>query len=133
MRQLYQATVTPITDYAASTWYGPGRLGVGKLVRHLERVQRLGAQAITGAFRIVALPTAEGEAYLIPVDLRLRAKVSKHLVRLYTLLADNLVVDCVKRFPKQGEVYPSPLRKTWDYYGSIIALERIAPIETIIP
>lgn len=100
---------------------------VGKLVRHLERVQHLGAQAITCAFHTVALLVAEGEACLATVDLRLRAKVSKHLTRLYTFPPDNPVTDCIKHFPNQPQVYPSPLRKTWDHYGDLIAPEIAAP------
>lgn len=53
----------------------------------------MGAQAVTGAVRTVALPVAEEEACLTPVDLRLRAKVSKHLVRLHTLPSVNQAID----------------------------------------
>jgi hypothetical protein len=30
MRQMYMAAVVPTTDYAASTWYAPSRIGVQK-------------------------------------------------------------------------------------------------------
>lgn len=36
-RQLYRSCVLPIVDYAASTWYGPGKQGTTKLVKTLEK------------------------------------------------------------------------------------------------
>ena len=39
----------PITDYAASAWYGPGKVGVVRLLNAFEKVQRLGARLITRA------------------------------------------------------------------------------------
>jgi hypothetical protein len=46
VRQLYNATVTSIRDYCASAWYGPEKWGTTSLPRNLERVQRIGAQAV---------------------------------------------------------------------------------------
>ena len=39
----------PIANYAASTWYGPGKVGVVRHVNALEKLQRLGARMITRA------------------------------------------------------------------------------------
>ena len=50
VRQLYTATVTAITDYAVSTWYRPQIKGIIKAKKDLDVIQRLGAQAIIGAF-----------------------------------------------------------------------------------
>lgn len=47
MRQLFRSCVLLITDFAASAWYGPGKVGAGRLVSSLEKVQRLGARMIT--------------------------------------------------------------------------------------
>ena len=55
MRQLYIAAVVPTTDYAASTWYAPSRIGVKRHVVALERVQRLAARLILRAFKSVAM------------------------------------------------------------------------------
>jgi hypothetical protein len=41
--------VLPIADYAASTWYGPGKVGVVRLVNALGKLQRLGARMINRA------------------------------------------------------------------------------------
>lgn len=51
-RQLFKSTVAPLVDYASVIW-SPG---VGKsTLKKLDQIQRIGAQAITGAFRTVAL------------------------------------------------------------------------------
>jgi len=62
VRQLYNATVTPIMDYCASAWYGPEKWGTLSLLRNMERVQRIGAQAIILSFKATALTVAQAEA-----------------------------------------------------------------------
>lgn len=103
MRQLFNATVTPITDYAALCWYGPNMVG---------RVQWLGAQVITRAFKTVALPVLEAEAGLYFVESRLKKRVGKHLTGLYSLPKDNPVAGCVGVLRSQGGRWQSPLRHT---------------------
>ena len=78
MRQLYTATVTAITDYAASTWYRLQIKGMMKAKKDLDAIQRLGAQAIIGAFRTVSLSILEAEADLMPIELRLRNRVANY-------------------------------------------------------
>lgn len=63
MRQLHRAVVDT-TNYAASTWYARGRLGVTGHISRLERIQRMGAQAIIGAFRTVSSGVLHDEAGL---------------------------------------------------------------------
>ena len=58
-RQLFTAIVAPVIDYATSVWihtYGE------KALSWLNRAQKIGALAITGAFRTVAAAVAEAEA-----------------------------------------------------------------------
>lgn len=50
-RQLFTATVAPTVDYASNVWMHACR---DKLVRPINRVQRIGAQAIVGTFLTVA-------------------------------------------------------------------------------
>lgn len=66
-RQLYKATVAPVVDYASPIW---SMDLPGKLVRLAERVQRIGAIAIIGGFKTIALPVVESEASLAPVAQR---------------------------------------------------------------
>lgn len=58
-RQLHQATVAPVVDYAAFIW---APFITATLTRLLTPIQRYSAQAVTGVFRTVALPVAEAEA-----------------------------------------------------------------------
>lgn len=64
MRQLHRAVVDTTIAYAASTWYARGRLGVTGHISRLERIQRMGAQAIIGAFRTVSSGVLHDEAGL---------------------------------------------------------------------
>lgn len=50
-RQLFTATVAPTVDYASNVWMHACK---DKLVRPINRVQRIGAQAIVGTFLTVA-------------------------------------------------------------------------------
>jgi hypothetical protein len=55
-RQLYGSTVAPVVDYASNIWmHACGSVAMASL----NRVQSVGAQAITGAFRTVAAAVAE--------------------------------------------------------------------------
>lgn len=71
-------------------WYGPGKVGVVRLVNALERVQRLGARLITRAWKKVALPVLEAEACLEPTKERLDRKVSVHVTKRALLRGFNV-------------------------------------------
>ncbi len=79
MRQLHNAAVTSISNYAASTGYK------SKTSYALfDQVQRLGGQAITKAFRSASLPILEAEARIYLVEIRMRLRILKHIVNLPT-------------------------------------------------
>jgi hypothetical protein len=86
MRQLYRSCVLLILDYAALTWYGLGRKGNRKLIKSLEKVQRLGARYILRAWKNVSLLVLEAEAHLKDIETRLEKKVTKHMLKAFTLL-----------------------------------------------
>jgi hypothetical protein len=90
MRQLFRSCVLPITDYTASTWYGPGKPGVIRLVHTLEKVQRVGARRILRVWKAVSLPILEAEAFLESTENRLDRKVITHTVKLISLPRSNL-------------------------------------------
>lgn len=86
MRQLYNAVVTPITDYAALVWYAPPlRKGTWTILKHLQRVQRLGAQCILSTFRTVSLSILEAETNLLTVEARLNKRVATHFPTLLSV------------------------------------------------
>ncbi|EAQ84812.1 hypothetical protein CHGG_08826 [Chaetomium globosum CBS 148.51] len=62
-RQLFVATVAPVMDYAANVWmHACGE----KALSWLNRAQKIGALAITGAFRAAATAVVEAEASIYP-------------------------------------------------------------------
>jgi hypothetical protein len=65
-QQLFGATVAPVMDYTSSAWMHTGKGSI----KAMERVQRIGAQAIIGSFRTVALAIAEAEACIQPIHQR---------------------------------------------------------------
>jgi hypothetical protein len=96
MRQLYNAVVTPTTDYAASVWYAPQWRGTRVLLKQLEKLQRLGARNILLAFRTVSLRVLEAETNLPLVDTRLDKKVAAHLPILLAVPDSNPIMQCMK-------------------------------------
>jgi hypothetical protein len=63
-QQLFNTTVVPIVDYALSVWMHVLNISIK---RALNRVQRVGAQAITKTFQSVAVAIAEAEANIQPI------------------------------------------------------------------
>lgn len=120
-RQLYQSTVTPIMDYAASVWYAQGKYGTKDHLKDIEKVQSRGASMITGAFQTVCLKVAQAEAYLEPVEQRLARKVLSHVVNLTTMPHTIPVTKVLRKTLSQGKAHQTPLRATWDQYGKYLA------------
>jgi ribonuclease HI len=95
MRQLYQACVTPIVDYASTVWHDPLRDKVH--LRHLNTVQRTALIRILSAFRTVATTTLEVEAHILPTHLRLRHRAQRTIARLHTLPRDHPIWSALSR------------------------------------
>ena len=81
-RQLFEATVAPAMDYASNVWTHALR---AKHVAWMNKAQRMGAQAITGAFRTVAMTVAVAEANIQTVEERHRQAITRLCVNLRTL------------------------------------------------
>lgn len=60
-RQLFMSTVAPVVDYASNVWMYEVKF---RAVWAINRVQRIGAQAIVGTFRTVVTSVAEAEAHI---------------------------------------------------------------------
>jgi hypothetical protein len=83
-RQLFGATVAPVMDYASSVWmHACG----WKAMASMNRVQRIGAQAITGAFCTVATAIGEAEASIRTV----RERHSERAIKLWVRESKMLV------------------------------------------
>lgn len=133
VRQLYNATVTPIMDYCASAWYGPEKWGTLSLLRNMERVQRIGAQAIILSFKATALTVAQAEAGIESTASRLQRKVANHLVRSLTVPNTNPLFENLTRLFTQGKSFPSPLAVTARKFGPAIGLTSYSLMETVEP
>jgi hypothetical protein len=85
-RQLFGATVAPVVDYASNVWMHACRY---KGMALMNRIQRIGAQAVVGAFRTVATAVAEAEASIRTVSERFAVRATKLWVNLRTLPKTN--------------------------------------------
>ena len=65
-RQLFSATVAPIIDYGAAIWWRAAAAST----KAFNTIQKIGAKAVTGAFRSVAREVMEAEASLLPAKQR---------------------------------------------------------------
>jgi len=127
MRQPFRSCVLPITDYAASAWYGPRKVGVVRLINALEKVQRLGARLMTRAWKKVALPILEAEACLKSTKEHLERKVSAHVTKLISLPKSNPAKKALLRgFKVKTQV--SPLGAT-----VAVSKERLKPNGSGLP
>lgn len=72
IRQLYQACVTPVLDYASTIWHNP--LKDKKHLRLLGTVQRTALIRVLSAFRTVSMPALEVESHILPAHLRLKQR-----------------------------------------------------------
>ena len=85
-RKLFGATVAPVVDYASNIWM---HANGWKTTPALNRVQKIGAQAITGAFRTVAIAVVEAEAGIRTTKERHNERATKFWVNLCTLPDSN--------------------------------------------
>jgi hypothetical protein len=127
MRQLFRSCVLPITDYAASAWYGLGKRGTVRHIYTLDKVQRLGARMTLRAWKKVALPILEAEAYLETTRERLDRKVIAQVVKLIALPNNNPARRAVPQTLNVNR-YMSPLNVT-----IAVLKERLKPSGSRVP
>ncbi|EED11752.1 hypothetical protein TSTA_109310 [Talaromyces stipitatus ATCC 10500] len=87
MRQLYQACVTLIVDYASTVWHNPLKDKIH--LRMLGTVQRTTLICILSAFKTASTAALEVEAYVLPTNLRLKQRAQIVAARLSTLPEDH--------------------------------------------
>jgi ribonuclease HI len=85
-RHLFTAAVCPSMDYASNVWM---HACVERTMKGINRVQKLGAQAIVGTFRTVAIAIAEAEASILPALERFTRRTSKLWVHIRALPDSN--------------------------------------------
>lgn len=131
MRQLYQACVTPVVDYASIVWHDPLRDKTH--LRHLNTVQRTPLICILSAFRTVATITLEVEAHVLPTHLRLRHRAQRTITRLHTLPRDHPIWDTLFRAQKRRNNIGSYARFPLAEALKTMDLDRLNKLEMINP
>lgn len=120
VRQLYRTVINATTDYAASSWYARGRRGVQDHLARLGRVQRMGAQAVIGAFRTVSSAVLQDEAGLEPAESRLARRAAKHALDVRALPRDHPLSMIMTGMERRSDRHPTPLFETWSRYHKVI-------------
>jgi ribonuclease HI len=125
-RQLFTSTVAPVLDYASNVWRHAFK---DKLIGPINRVQRIGAQAIVGTFLTVATSVAEAEAYIAPAQDRFWRRAIKLWTDIHTLPETNPLRRNTSRMRKFRRQHRSPLYEVADVLKDF-AMEKL---ETINP
>jgi ribonuclease HI len=107
-RQLFKATVSPVVDYASPVWSTTLNQNSHQM---LNQVQRIGAQAIVGAFRTVALERVEMEASLVPTKQRLEEQQNKFWVKSHTLPDKHPLWRIHRAIDVRNRRFVSPLQR----------------------
>lgn len=131
MRQLYEACVTPVVDYASTVWYDPLRDKTH--LRHLRTVQRTALIRIISAFRTVATSTLEVEAHVLPTHLRLRHRAQTTIARLHTLPRKHPICDTLLRAQRRRNNIGTSARFPLAEALKTISPERLQELEMIDP
>ncbi|GAA93271.1 reverse transcriptase [Aspergillus luchuensis IFO 4308] len=115
-----------IMDYASNVWMHTfGNKATGPI----NRVQRVGAQAIVGTFLTVATSVAEAEAHIATAQHRFWRRAVKMWTDLHTLPDTNPLRRTTARFRKFRRVHRSPLYQVADALKNI----DMETLETINP
>jgi ribonuclease HI/exonuclease III len=125
-RQLFTATVTPVVDYASNVWMHECRY---KSATPINRVQKIGAQAIVGTFMTVATSVAEAEATIPTVEDRLWRRAIKIWTDIHALPDTNPLRRNTSRIRKFRKQHRSPLYQVAEKLKGITMEE----METIHP
>ncbi|KAJ6114152.1 hypothetical protein N7512_007597 [Penicillium capsulatum] len=125
-RQLFSSTVAPVVDYASNVWMHAFK---NQNVGPINRVQRVGAQAIVGTFLTVATSVAEAEAHIATAQHRFWRRAVKMWTDLHTLPGTNPLRRNTDRIRKFRRYHRSPLYQVADALRNI----EMESLETINP
>jgi ribonuclease HI len=131
MRQLYEACVAPVIDYASTVWHDPLRDKTH--LRHLRTVQRTALIRVLSAFRTVATAALDVEAHVRPIHLRLRFRAQNTITRLHTLPQKHPIWSTLLRAQRRRDNIGSYARFPLAEALKTMNLERLREIEMIDP
>jgi hypothetical protein len=123
MRQLYEACVVPVINYASTVWHDP--LRDKTYLRQLRTVQRT---ALT-----VATSTLEVEAHVLPTYLRLRHRGQNTITRLHTLSPKHPIWDTLLRAQRRRNNVRTRARFPLAETLKTMSPERLYELEMIDP
>ncbi|THC94016.1 hypothetical protein EYZ11_006525 [Aspergillus tanneri] len=130
-RQVYQACVTPILDYASTVWHNP--LRDKRHLKWLDTVQRSALIRILSAFRTTATATMEVETYILPTHLRLKQRAQNVIVKLYTLPRSHPIHDVLSRARRRRDNVGARCRFPLAESMKTMKVEQLTGLETIDP
>jgi ribonuclease HI len=114
-RQLFLATIAPVTDYGAPVWVPCSSIHTQS---RIDRAMKIGAVAVTGMFKSAAMAAAMVEAGLeLPQD-RLHEQIRKNWFRLQHKPRHHVSWYLIYRL-NQIEKFQSPLEATAIRHGFI--------------
>ena len=124
-RQLFTAMVVPVVDYASNVWR---HACIDRRAKMLDRVQRIGAQAIIGAFSTTATAVAEAEAHIGSVRERHWKRAARLWTELQTLPDTNPLHRIAIRLRRglKTRNYRSPFQQV----ASVLSLTSLEQLET---
>lgn len=122
-RQLFTSTVAPVVDYASNVWMHAFK---DKAIGPINRVQRVGAQAIVGTFLTVATSVAEAEAHIATAQHRFWRRAVKMWTDIHTLPETNRLRRNTARIKKFRRYHRSPLYQVADALKNI-EMETLEP------
>ncbi|KAI3293676.1 hypothetical protein DTO002I6_4622 [Penicillium roqueforti] len=125
-RQLFTLTVAPVVDYASNVWMHACK---DKAMGPINRVQRVGAQAIVGTFLTVATSVAEAEAHIATARHRFWRRAVKMWTDMHTLPETNPLRRGTDRIRKFRRYHRSPLYHVADALKHV----DLETLETINP
>lgn len=127
-RQLFKSTVAPVVDYASVIW-SPG--STKSALKKLDQIRRIGAQAVTGAFRTVAFQISETEAGLQSISLRHYLQQRAAWISWHTKPKEHRFWKVKKSTSLNNTRWISPLQRIAEKLKTITPL--LANIEKIRP
>jgi hypothetical protein len=105
-RKLFNATVSPVVDYASSVWMHARRASAERV---LMRVQKISGQAVVGCFRTVSTAVAELEANLPTIAERHTRKALRMWIDLHSMPETHPLALLIRR--RGYKRFASPMQR----------------------
>ena len=124
-RQLFTATVAPVMDYASNVWMHACQYRTASPV---QRVQRIGAQAVVGTFTSVATCVAEAEAHIRSAQERFWKRAIKMWTDMHTLPDTHPLSKSIAGIRKPRRQHRSPFYQVAEALKDV-PMERLETIQ----